>query len=129
MVPANKPVKDHGPEEIKVADRRRHNRLVVTMPVWIQEADGDAGEDPGDLGVLNNISLGGLYCQCPPSVKLKQGQILQFTISSSLPDLDLPGASRLTARGQVLRLDQVPGDDPAWGLAVCFLDELTFFSS
>ena len=110
-------------------ERRRHNRLVVTMPVWVQEADGDAGEDPGGLGVLKNISLGGLYCQCPPSVKLKQGQILQFTVSSSLPHLDQPGACRLTARGQVLRLDQVPGAEPAWGVAVCFLDELTFISS
>jgi len=112
-----------------VPERRRHNRLVVTMPVWVQEADGDAGEDPGGLGVLKNISLGGLYCQCPPSVKLKQGQILQFTVSSSLPHLDQPGACRLTARGQVLRLDQVPGAEPAWGVAVCFLDELTFISS
>jgi len=111
-----------------MAERRRHNRLVVTMPVWIQDADGDAGEDPGSLGVLKNISLGGLYCQCPPSVKLRQGQTLQFTISSSLPDLDL-GASRLAARGQVLRVDQAPGDDNSWGMAVCFLDELAFFCS
>lgn len=112
-----------------MGEKRRHNRLVLTLPVRFHEASGDAGGQPGGLGVLKNISLGGLYFECPPPVALKQGQILQFTIAAPLPSLDIPGTSHLAARGEVLRLDQLLGADRACGVAVRFLEELTFSHS
>jgi hypothetical protein len=112
-----------------MGDKRQYNRLVVTLPVRFHDASGDAGEGPEGLGVLKNISLGGLYFECPPPVDLKQGQILQFTIAASLPSLDLLGTSHLAAKGEVLRLDQLLGAGRACGVAVRFLEELAFSNS
>lgn len=112
-----------------MGDKRRHNRLVLTLPVRFHDASEDVGEELGGLGVLKNISLGGLYFECPPPVNITPGQILQFTIAASLPSLDLLGTSHLAARGEVLRLDQLLGSDRACGVAVRFLEELTFSTS
>jgi hypothetical protein len=112
-----------------MGEKRRHNRLVVTLPVRFHDASGETVEDHGGLGVLKNISLGGLYFECPPPVDLKQGQILQFTIAASLPSLDYPGTSHLTARGEVLRLDHLLGADRTCGVAVRFVEDLSFSNS
>lgn len=112
-----------------MGERRRHNRLVLTLPLRYHDASGDAGEEHGGLGILKNISLGGLYFECPPPVNIKQGQILQFTIAASLPSLDFLGTCNLAARGEVLRLDHLLGADRACGVAVRFLEELSFSNS
>ena len=112
-----------------MAEKRRHNRLVLTLPVRFQAASGEAVEEPQGHGTLKNISLGGLYFECPPPVNIKPGQILQFTIAASLPTLDLLGTSHLEATGEVLRLDHLLGVGRACGVAVRFLEELTFSHS
>ncbi|MBI4644785.1 MAG: PilZ domain-containing protein [Deltaproteobacteria bacterium] len=112
-----------------MSERRRHNRLVLTLPLRYHDGSGDGGEEQGGLGILKNISLGGLYFECPPPVNIKQGQILQFTIAASLPSLDFLGTSNLAARGEVLRLDHLLGADRACGVAVRFLEELSFSNS
>ena len=86
-------------------ERRRHNRLVLTLPVRYSDAAAEVRENPGGLGVLKNISLGGLYFECPPPVAIKKGDLLQFSIAASLPSLDLQDTSNLAARGEVVRLD------------------------
>ena len=112
-----------------MGDKRRHNRLMLTLPVRFYEISGEAGEEPLGLGVLKNISLGGLYFECPPPVNIKPGQVLQFTIAASLPTLDILGTSHLEATGEVLRLDHLLGAGRACGVAVRFLEELTFSPS
>jgi hypothetical protein len=113
-----------------MGEKRRHNRLVLTLPVRFQDvSENVTGEGVQGLGILKNISLGGLYFECPPPVNLQTGQILQFTIAASLPSLDLLGTSHLQAKGEVLRLDQLLGADRACGVAVRFLDELAFSMS
>ena len=113
--------------EAKMGERRRYNRLVLTLPVRYSDAAAEVPENPGGLGVLKNISLGGLYFECPPPVAIKKGDLLQFSIAASLPSLDLQDTSNLTARGEVVRLDP-PGTDRTYGVAVRFLDELSFSS-
>ena len=112
-----------------MGENRRHNRLVLTLPVRYHDVAGAPGEEHGGLGVLKNISLSGLYFESPPPVDLKQGQILQLSIAASLPSLDLMGTSHLAARGEVLRLDQPVRAGLACGVAVRFLEELTFSHS
>ena len=72
-----------------------------------------------------NISLGGLYFECPPPADLKKGQILELSIAASLPSLDLHGTSHLAATGEVVRLDP-PVGGRACGVAIRFLEELSF---
>ncbi|MDD2904347.1 MAG: PilZ domain-containing protein [Syntrophales bacterium] len=111
-----------------MGEKRRHNRLVLSLPVRFHDVAAALGEESGGLGVLKNISLGGLYFECPPPVELRQGQILQFDIAASLPALDILGTSHLTVRGEVLRLEHLLGADRACGVAVRFLEELSFSS-
>jgi len=108
-------------------DKRRHNRLVLPLPVRFQDAAAPA-EEPGCLGTVKNISLGGLYFECPPLVNLKPGQILQLSIATSLPSLDNPDNSLLVVRGEVLRVDYLLSADRTYGVAIRFLEELNFSS-
>jgi hypothetical protein len=112
-----------------MGENRRHNRLVLSLPVRYYDVAGALGEEQGGLGVLKNISLGGLYFESPPPVDLKPGQILHLSIAASLPSLDLMGTSHLAARGEVLRLDQPGKAGLTCGVAVRFLEELTFSQS
>jgi hypothetical protein len=112
-----------------MAERRRHNRLVVTLPVRYHENSADTEEEYGGLGVLKNISLGGLYFECPPPTDIKKGQILHLSIAASLPSLDFHGTSHLATKGEVLRLDPPAAEGRAYGVAVRFLEELTFSAS
>lgn len=107
-------------------ERRRHNRLVVKLPVRYHDGPAAVGEEYQGLGVLKNISLGGLYFECTPSPEIQKGQILYFSITASLPALDLQDTSHLAARGEVLRLDPLQEPGHAYGVAVRFLEELTF---
>ncbi len=105
-------------------NRRRHNRLVLSLPVkyYLPEK----GIEGRALGVLKNISLGGLYFESPPPVAIEIGQILHLSIAADLPSLDLPNTSNLVAKAKVVRLvpPVVPGR--ACGVAVRFLEELAF---
>lgn len=112
-----------------MGEKRRHNRLVLTLPIKYHDADAPLGEGSQGLGVLKNISLGGLYFECPPPVDFKQGQILQLSIAASLPSLDVLGTSHLATRGEILRLDKPLRAGQACGVAVRFLEELTFSQS
>jgi c-di-GMP-binding flagellar brake protein YcgR len=98
-----------------MAERRRYNRLVLALPVRYQVVSGDTAGKPQGQGLLKNISLGGIYFECPPPVNIKPGEILQFTIAASLPALDIFGTSQLKARGEVLRLDHLLGVGRAGG--------------
>jgi len=104
-------------------ERRRYNRLVLSLPV---KYSVEKGKEECSLGVLKNISLGGLYFECPPPVALEAGQILHLNIAATLPSLDLQDTSHLSAKGEVVRLDPPVVSGRTYGVAVRFLDELNF---
>ena len=104
-------------------DRRRYNRLALSLPV---KYSAENGQEDCRLGVLKNISLGGLYFECPAPVSLAIGQVLNLSIASTLPSLDLHDISYLSARGEVVRLVQPASSEQTCGVAVRFLDELIF---
>lgn len=104
-------------------ERRRYNRLVLSLPV---RYSAEKGQKDSSLGILKNISLGGLYFECPPPVAFGAGQILNLSIAATLPSLDLQDTSYLSARGEVVRLDQPVASGRTCGIAVRFLDELIF---
>ncbi len=104
-------------------ERRSYNRLVLSLPVkyCLEKDRGDCS-----LGVLKNISLGGLYFECPPPLALEAGQILHLSIAAALPSLDLQDTSHMSARGEVVRLDPPVASSRPCGIAVHFLDGLNF---
>lgn len=107
-------------------ERRRFNRLAVSLPVryYLPEK----GEESSGLGVLKNISLSGLIFECPPPVHLEKGQILHVSIAASLPSLDIQSISHLAVKGEVVRLIPPTRANSSWGIAIRFLEELTFSS-
>jgi len=104
-------------------ERRRYNRLVLSLPV---KYSSERGQEDCSLGVLRNISLGGVYFECPPPVALEAGQVLHLSIAATLPSLDIQDTSHLSARGEVVRLDPPRFSGRNCGVAVRFLDELNF---
>jgi c-di-GMP-binding flagellar brake protein YcgR len=104
-------------------ERRRYNRLVLSLPVKYAV---EQQNEECSLGVLKNISLGGLYFECPPPVVLEAGQVLDLSIAATLPSLDLQETSHLSAKGEVVRLDPPVVSGRTCGVAVRFLDELNF---
>ncbi len=104
-------------------ERRRYNRLVLSLPV---KYCSEKGQEDCYLGVLKNISLGGLYFECPPPAALETGEVLHLSIAATLPSLDLEDTSHLSARGEVVRLDQPKLSTNTYGVAVRFLDDLNF---
>ncbi len=104
-------------------ERRQYNRLVLSLPVKYALEKGQAD---CSLGILKNISLGGLYFECPPPATLEAGQVLHLNIAATLPSLDLQDTSHLSARGEVVRLDPPRMSGRNCGVAVRFLDELNF---
>lgn len=104
-------------------ERRHYNRLVLSLPVKYYL---EKGQEECSLGVLKNISLGGLYFECPPPAALEAGQVLHLSIAATLPSLDIQDTSHLSARGEVVRLDQPRLSGWNCGVAVRFLDELYF---
>jgi hypothetical protein len=109
-------------------ERRRYGRLLVPLQVEYQVHRPENGEVQRGQGVTRDISLGGAYLCCDSPCLLGPGQILDLTIATSIPSLDIPETSHLKAKGEVLRLDPPGPANPYWGVAVSFLDYLTFAS-
>ncbi len=109
-------------------ERRRYGRLLVPLQVDYQVRSAETGELQVGQGVTRDIGLGGAYFCCDSPGPLGQGQILDLTIAAPLPHLDLPDTTHLKARGEVLRLDPPGPANPYWGVAISFLDYLSFSS-
>ena len=105
-------------------ERRRFNRLVVSLPVKFSVVGQE--NEPNNLGILKNIGLGGLYIECPPPLELEKGQILNISIAATLPSLDIQSVSHLAVKGEVVRLDPPLRPGRSWGIAIRFLEEIKF---
>lgn len=84
-------------------ERRRFHRLRVRMAVEYSTQPGEKGELFQGHGVLQDISLSGVYFHYDPKVPLEPGQVLSLSIAASLPGLELGDTSQICARGEVVR--------------------------
>lgn len=109
-------------------ERRRYGRLVVPLSVEYHAQLPETGEVHRGQCITRDISLGGVYFFCDSPQPIRPGLTLDLTIAAPLPYLDLDDTSHLKARGEVLRLDPPGPDHPQWGVAVAFLNNLTFSS-
>ncbi len=113
---------------VSLAERRRYNRLVIPLSVEYRAHLPETGEICLGKGVLRDISLSGSFFHTEPTVPLKPGQIVNLTITASLPYINRD-TSHLKAKGEVVRLEPPDPANPYYGVAVRFLEGPTFAST
>jgi hypothetical protein len=107
-------------------ERRRFNRITVTLPVAYDTRLPDTDAPFQGQGLLRDISLGGTYFHVDPGTSFLPGQILSLTVSAPLLYLEDADTSCLQATGEVIRFDPPTPNCPQAGVALNFLGDLTF---
>lgn len=107
-------------------ERRRYQRLRVSLPVTfrLQGADGQ-GPVQGQ-GVLRDLSLSGAYFFTEEPFSALPDLVLELSILCYVPGLDRTHTQHLYARGRVVRLEDHQASGFASGVAVTFLGGLSF---
>jgi len=110
-------------------ERRRFSRLYISLAVEYHFLQPETGEVHQGQGVLRDISLSGSYFHPDKPLPLTPGQVLSLSIAAPLPYLNMDQTSHLKAQGSVVRVDPPDGANPRPGVAINFLESLTFSSS
>ncbi len=107
-------------------DRRRFSRLIISLVVRYQTSSPENGEMQQGQGIISNISLSGtLFYLDQPAVFLP-GQFLRLTIVAPMLFLANDHIPQLTATGEIVRLEPPGGANPNYGVAVNFVENLSF---
>jgi hypothetical protein len=107
-------------------ERRRFNRITVTLPVTYHTRHPDTDAPFQGQGVLRDISPVGSYFHVDSCTCFKPGQVLSFTVTAPLLYLEDADLSHLQATGEVIRFDPPTPNRPQAGVALNFLGGLTF---
>jgi len=107
-------------------ERRRFNRITVTLPVAYATCRPDTDVPFQGQGLLRDISLGGTYLHVKADSYFELGQILSLTVAAPLLYLEDTDLSCLQATGEVIRFDPPAPNRPQAGVALNFLGDLTF---
>jgi len=113
---------------ISLLERRRFNRIFVSLPVEFYARLSDAEAPCQGQGCLRDISLSGIYFHIDSDMSFQQGQILSLSIFAPLQYLEGSDISHLQATGEVIRFDPPEPDQPKGGVALNFLEGPTFLS-
>jgi hypothetical protein len=111
-------------------DKRRYNRLPVTLPISYKPAESNDGiQEQG--GLTQNISQGGIYflCRTSTSPTITTDQVLHLCIKFLIQDDDYKNIAfteTLKTRGQVLRIETSQERPHICGVALKFLDHLKY---
>jgi hypothetical protein len=100
-------------------ERRKYHRLYFSLPMELQVRLQDGQEAWTSDGLLQNLSLGGVYFVCDTLPRLRRGDVGEFILQVGGPG----GASRLRAAGQVKRVDHHVFGFTSYGIAVEFLSQ------
>jgi c-di-GMP-binding flagellar brake protein YcgR len=107
-------------------ERRRFNRLIIPLPIHYQTQHPESGELYQGQGIIRDISLSGSFFHLDHDAPFQHGQILSLTIMAPLPFLDNGLFSHFSAQAEVVRLEPPGPSDPRYGVAVNFLQNLSF---
>jgi c-di-GMP-binding flagellar brake protein YcgR len=103
-------------------ERRRFNRIKISLPLKYHGCRPDTDAPFQGQGVLQDISLGGTYFYVDPVTSFQPGQILSLTIFPPLPYLKDIGISHLQALGEVVRFKPPGPQHSKASVALNFLD-------
>lgn len=108
-------------------ERRRFSRFIVPLAVHYQVHCPETGKllHQGQ-GVLRDLSLSGGFFHLDHPPAFQTGQILSLTIAAPLPYLESHDISLLMAPGEVVRLEPPEPANSKFGVAVNFLQDLSF---
>lgn len=109
-------------------ERRRFQRLLVTLPVEYSTFHPESGEFFHGQGVLKDFSLGGVYFRSVEPVPLQPGNTLTLTIFTPLAPLSHHDSSHIQARAEVVRLEEPSSESAYHGVAVSFLEFPSFIN-
>jgi len=107
-------------------EKRRYQRLLVTLPVEYTAFHPESGESHQGQGVLKDFSLSGVFFLSPDPLPLQPGHILTLTIATPLPPMNHYDPTHIQARGEVVRLEKPSSDNNCQGVAVTFLEFPSF---
>ena len=107
-------------------ERRRFSRFIIPLEVRYQAQCPVSGELHQGRGVLRDISLTGSFFHVDHPIDFQTGQILALTIAAPLPFLDSHHISHFTAAGEVVRLEPPGPTNPNYGVALNFIQALSF---
>jgi hypothetical protein len=107
-------------------ERRRFNRLIIPLPIRYRSQDPESGKLYQGHGVIRDISLTGSFFHLDHDAPFKPGQLLSLTIAAPLPFMDIDHFSTLSAQGTVVRLEPPGPANSNYGVAVHFLEHLSF---
>jgi c-di-GMP-binding flagellar brake protein YcgR len=110
-------------------ERRRFQRLQVTLPVEYSTFHPESGEFFQGQGTLKDFSLSGVYFQATDPVPLQPGHTLTLTIFTPLAPLSLHDSCHIQARAEVVRLEEPSPDNSYRGIAVSFLEFPSFINA
>jgi len=110
-------------------ERRRFNRIFVSLPVEYQARLPDTDAPCQGQGCLRDISLSGIYFHIDSDASFQQGQILSLSIFAPLQYLEGNDISHLQATGEVIRFDPPEPNQPLGGVALNFLEGPTFLAN
>lgn len=102
-------------------ERRKYPRVDVDLPIAYQIHSPDLGKTSAGMGVLKNISQGGMFFKCPPPRPIDYGDIRDFTIDT-IPIMR--HISRIKALGKAVRIEPSEENSFGFGIAVQFLSDL-----
>jgi len=109
-------------------ERRRFQRLLVTLPVEYSAFHPESGDSLHGQGVLKDFSLGGVFFHAVDPVPLQPGSTLTLTILTPLAPLSRLDSSHIQARAEVVRLEEPSNDHGYHGVAVSFLEFPSFIN-
>jgi hypothetical protein len=107
-------------------ERRRFSRFIIPLEVRYQTCCPVTGELHRGQGVLRDLSLCGGFFHLDHPVNFQHGQVLDLTIAAPLPMLDSKQTSHFSVKGEVVRLEPAGPTNSKHGVAVNFLQKLSF---
>ena len=102
-------------------ERRRFQRLLVTLPVEYTACHPESGELLQGQGIIKDFSLSGVYFHSLEPVPLEPGHLLTLTIITPLAPLSHHDPTQIQAHASVVRLEAPSTDNSHQGVAASFL--------
>ncbi len=107
-------------------ERRRFSRFIIQLAVRYQTRTPESEEMYQGQGESRDLSLSGGFFYLDPPMALRPGQFLNLTIVAPMFFLESDAIPHLTATAEIVRLEPPGSSNPHYGVAVIFVDNLSF---